>query len=259
MPETSITFLGTGTSQGVPMIGCDCAVCCSSDERDKRMRASIYVQTRGCAWVIDTGPDFRAQCLRHGVREIDAVVYTHAHTDHIMGFDDLRPFCHGGRYLPIYASEETMGHLRRVFEFAFNGQNRFPGYIHPEPHVIEGPFTLGDLELTPLPVPHGRTTVNGYLLRRDGRPLAAYLSDCNDVPPAITEQIAGVGHLIIDALRHKPHPTHLNVAEALAVVERVRPRQAWFTHLCHDMLHAEVEHTLPSGVRVAFDGLRIDL
>jgi phosphoribosyl 1,2-cyclic phosphate phosphodiesterase len=258
MAATRLTFLGTGTSQGVPMIGCDCPVCRSPDPRDVRMRSSIYVQTAGCSWVIDTGPDFRAQCLRHGVRELDAVVYTHAHTDHIMGFDDLRPFCPWGKTLPIYASADTMTHLQRVFEFAFNGLNRFPGYMHPEPHVIEGPFELGDLRLTPLPVPHGRTTVNGYLFERDGERVAAYLSDCKAVPPSVVEQIAGVKHLILDALRFKAHPTHMNVEEALVVISEVRPKSDWFTHLCHDLLHSAVEPMLPPEVKIAFDGMRIE-
>jgi phosphoribosyl 1,2-cyclic phosphate phosphodiesterase len=259
MPDFSLTFLGTGTSQGVPMIGCDCRVCISEDARDKRLRSSVYVETPTMNWVIDTGPDFRTQCLRFGIRSVDAVVYTHAHTDHIMGFDDLRPFCHGGRSLPVYGSGETIGHLHRVFEFAFNGLNRFPGYIFPEPHIVDAPFLLGELELVPLPVPHGRTTVFGYLLRHQGAPLAAYLSDCKAVPEPVAREIAGVPHLIVDALRNKPHPTHMNVEEALAVVERVRPGAAWFTHLCHDLLHQELEASLPSGVRVAFDGLRLEL
>jgi phosphoribosyl 1,2-cyclic phosphate phosphodiesterase len=259
MPELTITFLGTGTSQGVPMIGCDCRVCTSEDPRDRRMRSSIYVQTPESSWVVDTGPDFRAQCLRHGVRHLDAVVYTHAHTDHIMGFDDLRPFCPSGRALPVYASSDTMGHLRRIFEFAFNGQNRFPGYIHPEPYEVDGPFRLGGTELTPLPVPHGRTTVYGYLLTRNGERLAAYLSDCKEVPAPIVEQIRGVQHLIVDALRQKPHPTHMSIDEALTVVSKVQPGKAWFTHLCHDLLHAELEPALPAGVQVAYDGLKLEI
>jgi phosphoribosyl 1,2-cyclic phosphate phosphodiesterase len=191
MADLTVTFLGTGTSQGVPMIGCDCRVCTSEDPRDRRMRSSIYVQTPESSWVVDTGPDFRAQCLRHGVRKLDAVVYTHAHTDHIMGFDDLRPFCPFGCALPIYASADTLGNLKRVFEFAFNGENRFPGYINPEAHEVEGPFDLGGTTLTPLPVPHGRTIVNGYLLTRNGEPLVAYLSDCRRCPRRSSNGFAG--------------------------------------------------------------------
>jgi phosphoribosyl 1,2-cyclic phosphate phosphodiesterase len=258
MSELTITFLGTGTSQGVPMIGCDCRVCTSPDPRDQRMRSSIYVETPESAFVVDTGPDFRAQALRERVRRLDAVVYTHSHTDHIMGFDDLRPFCHGGRDMPIYASAETMRDLERVFIFAFNGENRWPGYVRPLPHIIESEFTLGETTLTPLPVKHGRARVNGYLFTRRGVPLAAYLSDCKEVPPAVIERIAGVRHLIVDALRVESHPTHMNIAEALAVIAQVVPAQAWFTHLCHDVLHAELEPKLPAGVRIAYDGLKLE-
>jgi phosphoribosyl 1,2-cyclic phosphate phosphodiesterase len=257
-PSLRITFLGTGTSQGVPMIGCDCEVCHSSDPRDKRTRSSIYVETPEASWVIDTGPDFRAQCLARGVHKMDAVVYTHAHTDHIMGFDDLRPFCPGGRPLPIYGSSDTLANLRRVFEFAFNGQNRFPGYMHPVPHEVQTSFRIGETELQPLPVLHGRAQVFGYLLKRGGESLAAYLSDCKVVPPEVLEAITGVRHLILDALRRKPHPTHMNVEEALAVVAATRPQSAWFTHLCHDLRHADLEPTLPPGVRVAYDGLTLE-
>jgi phosphoribosyl 1,2-cyclic phosphate phosphodiesterase len=182
------------------MIGCDCQVCHSTDPRDKRTRSSIYLQTAECAWVVDTGTDFRAQCLREDVRTIDAVLYTHSHADHIMGFDDLRVFSGRGRPLPIYASESTMRDLERVFRFAFDGQHRYPGYIHPEPHIIDGSFFFGATEITPIPVPHGRTLVNGYLFSRNGIRLAAYLSDCKEVPQPAIAQIEGVRHLIIDAL-----------------------------------------------------------
>lgn len=255
--DFTITFLGTGTSQGVPVIGCDCAVCTSADPRDRRMRSSIYVETPECAFVVDTGPDFRSQCLREGLHRMDAVVYTHAHTDHIMGFDDLRPFFPGSRPLPVYASPATISDLERVFLFAFSGENKFPGYLHPVAHMVDGPFHLGETELTPLPVPHGRTTVYGYLFTRRGKKLAAYISDCKAVPPPVIEQIRGVPHLIVDALRRKSHPTHMSVAEALAVGEEVQPGTLWFTHLCHELGHAELEAELPPTVRVAYDGLKL--
>ena len=259
MAEFTITFLGTGTSQGVPVIGCDCAVCTSSDPRDQRTRSSIYVETPECAWVVDTGPDFRTQALRERIRRLDAVVYTHSHTDHIMGFDDLRPFCFGGRDIPIHASAETMGDLERVFVFAFNGENRWPGYVRPLPHIVDGDFALGATTLTPLPVGHGRAHVNGFLFTRAGVALAAYLSDCKTVPDAVIERIAGVKHLIVDALRHKLHPTHMSVSEALALSQKVAPERTWFTHLCHELGHAELEATLPRNAGIAYDGMRIEL
>ena len=162
--------------------------------------------------MVDTGTDFRTQALRENIRRLDAVVFTHSHTDHIMGFDDLRRYSHNLGSIPVYASAETMRDLARVYEFAFNGKNRFPGYLVPVPHIVDGPFQLGETMLTPLPVPHGKWIVNGYLFSRAGRKLVAYLSDCSAVPDHIVNEIVGVELLIIDALRHKPHPTHLSVA-----------------------------------------------
>lgn len=261
MSDLQITFLGTGTSQGVPMIGCFCPVCTSGDPRDKRTRSSVYLRTPEVAFVVDTGPDFRAQCLREGLCSLDAVVYTHAHTDHVMGFDDLRRFCdvHPENKMPIYASPETMADLQRVFRFAFDGTARFPGYIHPETHLVDGPFQLGDLEVTPLPVPHGRISVNGYLFARGGRKLFAYLSDCKGVPEPVRELIADVEILSLDALRHRPHPTHMSLDEALEVATAVRAQRTFLTHLCHDLGHVETEKTLPPPVRIAYDGLKISL
>ena len=260
MGDFRVTFLGTGTSQGVPMIACDCPVCSSPDARDKRTRSSIYVETPEAAFVVDTGPDFRTQCLRERVRRLDAVVYTHAHTDHIMGFDDLRRFCDllPDNTMPIYASPETMADLQRVFRFAFDGSARFPGYIRPEPHLITGPFYVGETEITPLPVPHGRIHVNGYLFTRGGRRLLAYFSDCKDVPAPVRARVAGVKTLVLDALRHRPHPTHMSLDEALEVSAALRPQQTYLTHLCHDLGHAETEKILPDHVRVAYDGLKIE-
>jgi phosphoribosyl 1,2-cyclic phosphate phosphodiesterase len=259
MGELTMTFLGTGTSQGVPMIGCDCAVCLSEDPRDKRSRASLYIESSECAWVIDTGPDFRGQCLRENVRRVDAVVYTHSHSDHMMGFDDLRSFCPRDGKLPVYASRETMDDLQRAFQFAFNGKNHVPGYLRPDPRTISGAFQLGETEITPFTVPHGRAHVFGYLLSRNGERLVAYFSDCKTIPEGCWDQIAGVRHLIVDALRHQAHPTHMNVGEALEIIGKIQPGRAWFTHLCHDLGHAETQSQLPEGVQIAYDGLKIQI
>ncbi len=239
------------------MIGCDCDVCSSTDARDKRLRSSVYIETPETAFVIDTGTDFRTQALRENIRRVDAVVFTHSHTDHIMGFDDLRRFSWERGSMPVYASAETMADLERVYLFAFQALNPFPGYLKPEPHIICGPFRLGETTLTPLPVPHGNSEVNGYLLECDGRKLVAYLSDCSSVPVAIVRKIEGVEYLIIDALREKPHPTHLSVAQAREVAARVRPRTTYFTHIAHE-LPAAFETTLPPDVRLAYDGLQLE-
>ena len=238
------------------MIACDCAVCHSSDPRDRRLRSSIHIQTPECSIVVDTGTDFRTQALRANLRQVDAVIFTHSHTDHIMGFDDLRRFGWERGYMPVYASPETMKDLERVFEFAFKGTNPFPGYLKPEPHVVTETFMLGQTAITPLPVPHGDATVNGYLFARQGEKLVAYLSDCSGVPPEIVQQIKGVRALIIDALRHKPHPTHLTVDQAIAVARQVQPEETYFTHIAHEFPQS-AESELPPHVHIAYDGLQL--
>jgi len=241
------------------MIGCDCAVCHSPDPRDNRTRSSIFVQTPEFAFVVDTGPDFRTQALRENIRHLDAVVFTHAHTDHIMGFDDLRRFAwERGGSMPVYASAETMADLERVFEFAFKALNPFPGYLKPEPHIVCGPFQLGLTTITPLPVPHGQYEVNGYLFSRDGIKLVAYLCDCSAVPEEIIRKIEGVKILIIDALRPKPHPTHLSVQQALDVATHVRPGETYFTHVAHE-LPQSAESKLPPHTHIGYDGLKLEL
>jgi phosphoribosyl 1,2-cyclic phosphate phosphodiesterase len=238
------------------MIGCDCAICHSSDPRDQRLRSSIYVETAEGSWVVDTGTDFRTQALRENIRRVDAVIFTHSHTDHIMGFDDLRRFAYQRGSMPVYASAETMQDLERVFAFAFMGLNPFPGYLKPDPHIISGTFRLGSMTITPLPVPHGNAIVNGYLFSQSEVKLVAYLSDCSAVPEEIAGEIAGVNTLIIDALRHKPHPTHLSVDQALEIASRVRPEKTYFTHICHE-LPQSAESELPVGTYIAYDGLKL--
>ena len=254
-----VTFLGTGTSQGVPRLGCECAVCQSEDSRDKRTRCSVYIQTPEKDWVIDTGPDFRTQCLREKVKKVEAAVYTHGHTDHVMGFDDLRPFAQRDALFPIYGSAQTLTMLANAFVFAFRPEVKFPGYLYPEANEVTGPFWIGETELEPMRLPHGSVTSFGYLLRRNGEPLFAYLTDCQSVPEEVVEAVSGVRHLVLDALREKPHPTHMNVEQALVVAEKVGAGATWLTHLCHDLSHAALEAKLPVGVRIAFDGLCLDI
>jgi len=258
--KLTITFLGTGTSAGVPMIACKCDVCRSEDPRDKRLRSSIYVEAGDRSWVVDTGAEFRIQALRADIQKVDAVLYTHAHADHIMGFDDLRRFClNNGDGLPIYASRKTMQDLSRVFRYAFSGEARFPGYIHPEPHLIEGRFSFGQTEICPIPVEHGRAHVFGFLFRQNGRALAAYISDCKTVSPKGLEQLREVETLILGTPCRRLHPTHMSLDEGIALAESLGPHRVFFTHLSHDFGHAATQRELPPNVFLAYDGLKLSL
>lgn len=258
MSALELTFLGTGTSVGVPMIGCECETCCSTDPRDNRTRSSIYVSTPECAFVVDTGPDFRTQCLRENIRELDAVIFTHPHMDHITGFDDVRRFTvEEEALMPVYGRPATIEALQRIYYFSFKPKNRWRGYLKADPHVIDGPFTLGETEIIPLPVKHASVDTTGFLFVRGGKKLCAYFSDIKEPLPGVMEQLHGVDTLIVDGLRHTPHPTHMNFAEALGFAGQVGARQTWLTHIACEIMHAREDAKLPEGVNIAYDGLKI--
>ena len=260
MPSTpdsvTITVLGSGTSTGVPTIGCRCAVCTSQDPRDSRLRPSVLLRYGDRNVLIDTTPDFRQQALRARLERLDAVLFTHSHADHIMGLDDVRPFNFRQRSsIPIYGAPEALETIHRAFEYIFADRAHDSSVPRLESHALDGSaFDLFGLEFLPIRLKHGRSLVYGY--RFGG---AAYLTDHSAIPEESLEQLHGLDVLFLDGLRHRPHPTHTTVERALRYVEQLAPQRAFFTHICHELPHAETESALPPHVRLAYDGLEIEV
>jgi phosphoribosyl 1,2-cyclic phosphate phosphodiesterase len=251
-----VTLLGTGTSHGVPSIGCDCDVCRSTDPRDKRLRPSILIETGGVNILVDTSTDLRAQALAHDIRRVDAVLFTHSHADHIFGLDDMRRFNMMQRApIPVYADEQTLDALRQTFAYIFSPPAGYGGGVAQlRLSRIAGPFVIGRTEIVPVPLYHGPRLILGF---RAGA--FAYLTDCNRIPDESWPLLEGVQVLVLDALRERPHSTHFSVGEALDVVARLSPARAYFTHICHDLGHAATCARLPRGVELAYDGLVLDI
>jgi phosphoribosyl 1,2-cyclic phosphate phosphodiesterase len=248
-----LTFLGTGTSTGVPSIGCECETCTSKDPRDKRLRVSALIEHGGQTVLIDTSSDFRQQALRQKLKWLDAVLVTHCHVDHVFGLDDLRPL--NFRYGPIglYANERAWVDIKRIFKYIFEPDHIGGGLPQIVPHVVENgaPFDFGrDLHVTPLEVIHGRLPVMAYRFND-----FAYATDLSEIPPATMERLRDLDVLALDCLRFTPHPTHLWVEKALEVVEALKPRRTYLIHMAHDILHARDSKRLPPGVEFAYDGL----
>jgi phosphoribosyl 1,2-cyclic phosphate phosphodiesterase len=239
---------------GVPTIGCSCAVCHSSDPRDRRTRPSIMVEYEGRCVLIDTTPDFREQAIREQITHIDAIIYTHAHADHILGLDDVRPLSfRSPQKIPLYAHESTAEALQRIFRYIFDANYKYGGIARVEMKRINGALELFGATFEPVELLHGDATIHGF---RFGS--AAYLTDFSEIPPHSMDRLRDLDILFLDALRHRPHPTHSTVANSLRLVEELGPKRAFFTHISHDLSHEETNKTFPSHVRLAHDGLKLE-
>lgn len=240
---------------GVPTLGCHCAVCESADPKDKRTRPSVLLSYAGQNVLIDTTPDFRFQAMRARLERLDAVLYTHGHADHILGLDDIRPYNLKQRsVVPVYGSTATLKTLRRTFAYIFDTAPTDSSIPHVELHEIDARFSVHGLDFQPIPAKHGPTDVLGF---RFGN--AAYLTDFSAIPDSSKAQLHGLENFILDALRDVPHPMHSTVAQSLRLVEELKPKHAWFTHICHDLGHEQTNARLPENVRLAYDGLSVEV
>ncbi|MBN2491540.1 MAG: MBL fold metallo-hydrolase [Planctomycetes bacterium] len=249
----NVVLLGTGTSHGVPVVGCACPTCTSTDPRDRRNRTGVHIECDGRGILIDTPPELRLQCLAHGVRRVDAVFYTHAHADHILGLDDLQPFnWRLGASIPCHGNPETLSRIEHAFPYAFGRAADSPvsaPSLRLQP--IDGPVRCCGLEIVPVPVHHGDVAVLGYRIGP-----FAFLTDFNRIPDASRACLEGLEVLVLGALRPRPHPTHFSLTEAVAEARRIGARRTYFTHMTHELKHAETDAALPPGMALAYDGLR---
>jgi phosphoribosyl 1,2-cyclic phosphate phosphodiesterase len=252
--QLNITFLGTGTSQGIPMIANDDPVCLSKDLKDKRLRSSILISWDDVSYTVDCGLDFRQQILRENVQSLNGVFFTHEHADHIGGLDDLRAFCYKIGEMPIYLNQRTLLSLEKRFEYIFKLENRYPGAPSVLPQVIDKtPFIVDDLEVTPIEVIHGNIPITAYRFAD-----FAYLTDVKSISDEEKQKLLNLDVLVVNALRVAEHPTHFNLEEALDFVAEIKPKKAYFTHISHMLgFHEAVSKTLPNNVFLAFDGLKI--
>lgn len=253
--KATLTVLGSGTSMGVPTIGCDCAVCHSSDPRDRRTRPSVLIEYGGRAVLIDTTPDFREQAIREQIQKLDAVLYTHTHADHLLGIDDLRPlsFLHKPNRLPLYARPDAAAFIQNMFRYIFDSNYKFGGLPQVELRMLEGTLDLFGAQFEPITLIHGDAEIYGF---RFGS--AAYLTDHSEIPEASQEKLRGLDVLFLDALRYKPHPTHSTVENSLKIVERLKPKRTFFTHICHDLPHEKTNASLPENVKLSYDGMKLE-
>jgi phosphoribosyl 1,2-cyclic phosphate phosphodiesterase len=250
-----LTVLGSGTSMGVPTIGCDCAVCHSQDPRDRRTRPSVLIEYGRRSVLIDTTPDFREQAIREQIRKLDAVLYTHTHADHLLGIDDLRPlsFLHRPNKLPLYAHPDAAAFIQNMFRYIFDSDYKFGGLPQVEMRPLQGTLELFGARFEPITLIHGDAEIYGF---RFGS--AAYLTDHSEIPVASLSKLENLDVLFLDALRYKPHPTHSTVENSLRIVERLKPQRAFFTHICHDLPHQETNASLPENVKLSYDGMKLE-